>query len=52
MCQAFAAENRVMKALDMHEIHSAWAKHKSGERRLTPEQIHELMVRKLMLEDE
>lgn len=51
MCQQFEGEKRSVIATDLRSIREAWAAHESGERPLTPEQVHELCVRKMMLED-
>lgn len=51
MCQQFEGEKRSGLATDLRSIREAWAKHESGECPLTPEQIKELCVRKMMLED-
>jgi hypothetical protein len=51
MCQQFEGEKAYLMAKDMRDIRRIWAAHESGERVLSPEEIHELCVRKLMLED-
>lgn len=51
MCQQSEGEKNYLMARDMREVRAIWAAHESGERPLSPEEIHRLAVRKLMLED-
>lgn len=51
MCQAFEGEKRSMIARDQDEIARMWAAHKSGEHRLSADELKELVVRKIMLDD-
>lgn len=51
MCQQFEGEKSYLMASDMREIRKIWAAHESGEHPLSDSEIHQLAIRKLMLED-
>lgn len=51
MCQQFEGEKAYLQARDMAEVRRIWAAHESGEHPLTDAEIHQLCVRKLVLED-
>lgn len=52
MCQQHEAEMNYLVSQELRQIRAAWEKHKSGEAPLTDEQIKELVIRKIMLDEQ